>query len=123
MKRREPMSLEQLVHLQDQRSELEKELHGMWTVDGECTKRIDAIITPVAPHPVPELDRFNAIGYTASFVLLDYPAGTIPVRNFLESDLDSGSDINSPVLGSWDRVNRELCMPFRLLLYGIKVRG
>ncbi|GFF50619.1 putative amidase C550.07 [Aspergillus udagawae] len=108
MKRREPLSLEQLVHLQDQRSELEKELHGMWTVDGECTKRIDAIITPVAPHPVPELDRFNAIGYTASFVLLDYPAGTIPVRNFLESDLDSGSDINSPVLGSWDRVNREL---------------
>ncbi|GFG09378.1 putative amidase C550.07 [Aspergillus udagawae] len=108
MKRREPLSLEELVHLQDQRSELEKELHGMWTVDGECTKRIDAIITPVAPHPVPELDRFNAIGYTASFVLLDYPAGTIPVRNFLESDLDSGSDINSPVLGSWDRVNREL---------------
>ncbi|GFF83579.1 putative amidase C550.07 [Aspergillus lentulus] len=108
MKRREALSLEQLIELQEQRSDIEKELLGMWTVDGDCTKRIDAIITPVAPHPVPEIDRFNAIGYTASFVLLDCPAGTIPVRNFTESDLDSGNDMDSPVLGSWDRVNREL---------------
>ncbi|KAF4153779.1 hypothetical protein CNMCM6936_009559 [Aspergillus lentulus] len=108
MKRREALSLEQLIELQEQRSDIEKELLGMWTVNGDCTKRIDAIITPVAPHPVPEIDRFNAIGYTASFVLLDCPAGTIPVRNFTESDLDSGNDMDSPVLGSWDRVNREL---------------
>jgi Asp-tRNA(Asn)/Glu-tRNA(Gln) amidotransferase A subunit family amidase len=115
MKRREALSLEQLAELQDQRSDIEKELLGMWTVDGDCTKRIDAIITPVAPHPVPEIDRFNAISYTASFVLLDYPAGTIPVRNFSESDVDSGNGMDSPVLGSWDGVNRDLCMPDRLL--------
>jgi Asp-tRNA(Asn)/Glu-tRNA(Gln) amidotransferase A subunit family amidase len=114
-KRREALSLEQLAELQDQRSDIEKELLGMWTVDGDCTEQIDAIITPVAPHPVPEIDRFNAIGYTASFVLLDYPAGTIPVRNFTESDVDSGNGMDSPVLGSWDRVNRDLCMPDRLL--------
>ncbi|GIJ88130.1 hypothetical protein Asppvi_007047 [Aspergillus pseudoviridinutans] len=108
MKRRGPLSPKQLDELEDQRYAVEKELLGMWTVDGDCTKRIDAIITPVAPHPVPEIDRFNAIGYTASFVLLDYPAGTIPVRNFSESDLDSGIVMDSPVLGSWDRVNREL---------------
>ncbi|KAF4214798.1 hypothetical protein CNMCM8980_000045 [Aspergillus fumigatiaffinis] len=108
MKRREALSLEQLAELQDQRSDIEKELLGMWTVDGDCTEQIDAIITPVAPHPVPEIDRFNAIGYTASFVLLDYPAGTIPVRNFTESDVDSGNGMDSPVLGSWDRVNRDL---------------
>lgn len=110
IKRREALTLEQLVHLQEQRSDVEKELLGMWTVDGDCTRRIDAIITPVAPHPVPEIDRFNAIGYTASFVLLDYPAGTIPVRNLTESDLDSDQGMNSPELGSWDRVNRDLCM-------------
>ncbi|KAH1280459.1 hypothetical protein KXV18_001401 [Aspergillus fumigatus] len=108
IKRREALTLEQLVHLQEQRSDVEKELLGMWTVDGDCTRRIDAIITPVAPHPVPEIDRFNAIGYTASFVLLDYPAGTIPVRNLTESDLDSDQGMNSPELGSWDRVNRDL---------------
>ncbi|KAF7183036.1 hypothetical protein CNMCM7691_002871 [Aspergillus felis] len=108
IKRREALSLEELDQLQDERYDIEKKLLEMWTVDGDCTKRIDAIITPVAPHPVPEIDRFNAIGYTANFVLLDYPAGTIPVRNLMESDLDSGNLMNSPVMGSWDRVNREL---------------
>ncbi|KAF7167168.1 hypothetical protein CNMCM5623_000575 [Aspergillus felis] len=103
IKRREALSLEELDQLQDERYDIEKKLPGMWTVDGDCTKRIDAIITPVAPHPVPEIDRFNAIGYTANFVLLDYPAGTIPVRNLMESDLDSGNLMNSPVMGSWDR--------------------
>lgn len=109
MKRGKPMTLEQLSQLQDQRSVIEKELLGMWTLNGDSTKRIDAIITPVAPHPVPEMDRYNAVGYTSSFVLLDYPAGTIPVRNFRESDLEIGKDMNSPVLGSWDKINRQLC--------------
>jgi Asp-tRNA(Asn)/Glu-tRNA(Gln) amidotransferase A subunit family amidase len=109
-KRGKPLSVEQLAHLQDQRSAIEKELLGMWALNGDRTKRVDAIITPVAPHPVPEIDRYNAVGYTSSFVLLDYPAGTIPVRNFIESDLETGKDMDSPVLGSWDRANRALCM-------------
>lgn len=109
-KRGKPLSLEQLAHLQEQRSALEMELLKMWMLNGDRTKRIDAIITPVAPHPVPEIDRYNAVGYTSTFVLLDYPAGTIPVRNFKESDLEIGKDMNSPILGSWDQYNRELCM-------------
>ncbi|KAA8643889.1 uncharacterized protein ATNIH1004_008085 [Aspergillus tanneri] len=84
------------------RSVVEQELLTMWPVNGDYTNRIDAIIAPVAPHPVPEIDRYNSIGYTSSFVLLDYPAGTIPVRR------ESGRHMDSPILGSWDRVNREL---------------
>ncbi|KAF7593902.1 hypothetical protein BBP40_010604 [Aspergillus hancockii] len=103
MKRRGPLTLGQLAQLQNQRSVVEQELLAMWAIEGDYTKRIDAIIAPVAPHPVPEIDRYNSIGYTSSFVLLDYPAGTIPVRNFREADLESGRDMDSPILGSWDR--------------------
>lgn len=109
MKRGKPLTLSQLAQLQAQRSEIEKELLKMWTLDGDRTKRVDAIITPVAPHPVPELDRYNAVGYTSTFVLLDYPAGSMPVRNFNQSDLESGKEMNAPILGSWDKINRQLC--------------
>ena len=108
-KRGNPLSLAQLAQLQEQRSAIEKELMAMWTINGFYTDRIDAIIPPVAPHPVPEIDRYNAVGYTSSFVLLDYPAGTVPVRNFRESDLETGIDMNAPILGSWDKANRALC--------------
>lgn len=109
-KRGNPLTLAQLAQLQEQRSTIERELLGMWALDGDRTKRVDAIITPVAPHPVPQIDRYNAVGYTSSFVLLDYPAGSIPVRSFRESDLETGVEMSAPVLGSWDKANRALCM-------------
>lgn len=117
MGRNKALSVPQLYQLQAQRSAVEKELLDMWTLSpsdagrtaGRRLRRIDAIICPVAPHPVPELDRYNAVGYTSSFVLLDYPAGVIPVRKFNESDLMIGQEMNEPVLGSWDKRNRELC--------------
>ncbi|KAI9037998.1 putative general amidase [Aspergillus affinis] len=104
-KRGKELTLTQLGQLQEQRSIIERELLKMWTLNG---RRIDAIIHPVAPHPVPELDRYNAVGYTSSFVLLDYPAGVIPVRPFNEGDLNKGKEMKTPVIGSWDKVNRKL---------------
>ena len=71
-------------------------------------RNIDAILLPVAPHPTPPVDRWNAVGYTSSFVLLDCPAGTLPVRDVCSADL--GLDLDSAVRGSWDARNRELCM-------------
>lgn len=103
------LTVVQLAALQAQRADIEKEMLKMWTLGLSRERRVDAIICPVAPHPVPQIDRYNAVGYTSSFVLLDYPAGTIPVRKFTESDLDLGQEMNSPVLGSWDRANRKLC--------------
>ncbi|KAL1952505.1 hypothetical protein VTO42DRAFT_5178 [Malbranchea cinnamomea] len=107
-KRGTPKTLAQLFELQGKRSRIEKALMKMWTVPGSPTRRVDAIIHPVAPHPVPELDRYNAVGYTSSFVLLDYPAGTLPVRNFTEADLELGKEMDSKILSSWDKRNREL---------------
>ncbi|KAJ9322903.1 hypothetical protein DTO027B5_2945 [Paecilomyces variotii] len=113
--RRDPISVTQLYQLQAERSRIEKEMLKIWTTTGRSDvdddsreRRIDAIICPVAPHPVPEIDRYNAVGYTSSFVLLDYPAGTLPVRPFKESDLEIGKEMAAQVLGSWDKRNREL---------------
>ncbi|EAW07383.1 putative general amidase [Aspergillus clavatus NRRL 1] len=106
------LSIEQLAGLQAQRTALEREMLGMWTGgegSGAGAERVlDAIMLPAAPHPVPELDRWNAVGYASSFVLLDYPAGVIPVRKFGERDLELGVEMAAPVRGSWDKANRAL---------------
>lgn len=111
-KRGRPLLLSQLAELQAARSELERELRrGLWMQGASGHEQtVNAIIHPVAPHPVPELDRYNAVGYTSSFVLLDYPAGTVPVRKFRNDDLESGREMTQAVIGSWDKKNRELCM-------------
>ncbi|OGE54867.1 hypothetical protein PENARI_c005G10906 [Penicillium arizonense] len=110
MKRGKDLTIPQLAGLQAQRAEVEKEMLKMWTLSNGSskTRRVDAIICPVAPHPVPQLDRYNAVGYTSTFVLLDYPAGVVPVRPFADSDLETGRDMDAPVLGSWDKANRQL---------------
>ena len=72
-------------------------------------RTVDAIICPVAPHPVPPVDRWNGVGYTSSWVLMDYPAGTLPVRDVVEGDLAGEVDESSPPLSNWDKANRELC--------------
>lgn len=108
-------TLEHLAKLQAQRASLEQEMMKVWYATdsgGRRTRDIDAIICPVAPHPVPEIDRWNAVGYTSSWVLFDYPAATIPVRNVVEGDLELGRPLFSQgqesALGSWDAKNREL---------------
>lgn len=114
MKRGKALTINQLAQLQAQRSEIEKEMLKMWTLSSSSrARRVDAIVCPVAPHPVPQLDRYNAVGYTSTFVLLDYPAGVVPVRPFVESDLELGREMDAPVLGSWDKANRQLCKSSR----------
>ncbi|KAM5475476.1 hypothetical protein MauCBS54593_001165 [Microsporum audouinii] len=108
-KRGNPRTLADLSKIQAKRSHIERQLMKMWTFPGsDKTRRVDAIIHPVAPHPVPEIDRYNAVGYCSSFVLVDYPAGNLPVRKFTEQDLDTGKEMDSKVLSSWDKRNREL---------------
>lgn len=115
LKPRKPLTVAQLAALQAQRTAIEKEMLKMWCYEPSnpntgngSRRRIDAVILPVAPHPVPEIDRYNAVGYTSSFVLLDYPSGVIPVRRFGESDLELGKEMATPTIGSWDKANREL---------------
>lgn len=107
--------LERVVEIQAQRSQLETEmLQDVWKVStdefGRKARGVDAVICPLAPHPVPEIERYNAVGYTSSWVLFDYPAGSVPVREVRESDLELGKPLDTSlnVLGSWDEKNREL---------------
>lgn len=77
-KRARPKLLSEVISMQAERSNLEREMLKIWystLQDGSRKRKIDAVICPVAPHPVPPIDRWNAVGYTSSFVLLDYPAG------------------------------------------------
>jgi len=107
LRRKAPISPESLVNIHAQKIELETEMLKVWK-DPKTGRRIEAFICPVAPHPVPPIDRWNGVSYTSSFVLLDYPAGTLPVRDFKEEDLKSELG-DSKLLGSWDKINRELC--------------
>jgi len=107
LRRKDPMSLEKLLEIHAKRTELETEMLKIWK-DPKTGERIDAIICPVAPHPVPPIDRWNGVSYTSTFVLLDYPAASLPVRDVKAEDLEVEMD-SGKVLGSWDKANRELC--------------
>ncbi|KAL3424676.1 amidase [Phlyctema vagabunda] len=106
LRRKTPVSLDALRDLHAKKIELETEMLKIWK-DAKSGRTVDAIICPVAPHPVPPIDRWNGVSYTSTFVLLDYPAATLPVRDIREPDL-TGEIPNEKPLGSWDKANREL---------------
>jgi amidase len=106
--RKPQIPMNPLAGIWNERVELQKEMLKIWNIEDGRT--VDAIICPVAPHPTPEIDRWNSVSYTSSFVLLDYPAGTIPVRDFLKSDLEREFEPEETELENpWDKVNRTLC--------------
>jgi Asp-tRNA(Asn)/Glu-tRNA(Gln) amidotransferase A subunit family amidase len=108
--RGKPRTLKEVASLQKSRTLLEREMLDVWNkrIDFDRVRKIDAMVCPVAAHPVPEIDRWNAVGYTSSFVLLDYPAGVVPVRDFNKNDLELGKEMDGKAIGSWDERNREL---------------
>lgn len=110
-KRNTPKSLKEIAELQARRSQLEREMLNVWNEDdgqGGRKTKVDAIICPIAPHPVPEIERYNAAGMTSSWALLDCPAGTVPVRDLVESDLELGTGQGGKAISSWDERNRQL---------------
>ncbi|ETN46021.1 uncharacterized protein HMPREF1541_00204 [Cyphellophora europaea CBS 101466] len=110
-KRGKPRSLVDVAGLQAQRAALEREMAKIWLSQdehGRRKRRIDAIVCPIAPHPVPEIERYNAVGYTSSIILFDYPSGTIPVRDVTTADLELGKPLSGKSVGSWDDRCREL---------------
>lgn len=105
MRRKYPMTLTQTRELHGRRALLMEQFLKVW--QKENGQRIDAFICPVAPHPVPLIDTWNGVSYTSSFVLLDCPAGFIPVRRFQRADME-GDFPNSEPIGSWDKRNRDI---------------
>jgi Asp-tRNA(Asn)/Glu-tRNA(Gln) amidotransferase A subunit family amidase len=106
LRRKEPYTVDKTRDLHEKKNQLQKQFLKIWK--DARGQEIDAFICPIAPHPVPPIDRYNGVSYTSSFVLLDYPAGVIPVRKFERKDME-GEIPGSKPLGGWDKVNRELC--------------
>lgn len=104
LKRQAPKDLKTVQELHGRREALQKEFLGIW---GKEHGAVDLFICPVAPHPVPPVDRYNGVNYTSAFVLLDYPAGVVPVRTFAEADMQG--EMEGEAGGSWDKANRKLC--------------
>lgn len=110
-KRGKPRQLVDVAAIQAQRAALEREMGQLWVAQdqyGRRVRKIDAIICPLASHPVPEIERYNAVGYTSSFVLFDYPSGSLPVRDVTHADLELGKPMPGKSLSSWDDRSREL---------------
>ncbi|KAK5128911.1 hypothetical protein LTR85_000244 [Meristemomyces frigidus] len=118
LRRRPQKSLDEVRKLQAQKTDMQtrfldvwKESGGYWSTPDSQAKKgsrtLDVIVCPVAPHPIPPIDRWNTTNYTSAFNLLDYPSGVLPVRTFGEADLE-GELGQSPPLNGWDKINREL---------------
>ncbi|KAF2258625.1 general amidase-like protein [Lojkania enalia] len=107
MRRKALLSLDKVCELHARRTELQRRFLDLWKDKGG--RKIDAFTCPVAPHPVPPIDRWNGVGYTSSFVLMDYSAGVFPVRVFEERDMEGDFPSSKP-LSSWDKANRGLWM-------------
>lgn len=120
--RRQAYSIEKLCSLYAQREEIEIEMRKhLWSLppsSSGASRHVDAIILPVAAHPVPAHDHYGCVSYTSAFNLLDYPAGTVPVRTMTETDLKLEMDAADKVLSKWDASNKKLCMinPFYLCI-------
>ncbi|USP74811.1 uncharacterized protein yc1106_02085 [Curvularia clavata] len=113
LKRKKPVDLAKAQQLHGKREKLRSEFLRIWKDEhGD----IDAFICPVAPHPVPPIDAYNGVSYTSSFVLLDYPAGVVPVRRFGKKDMQGEMESTKP-LGSWDKANRALWTNFDRSIY------
>ncbi|KAF2157139.1 amidase [Myriangium duriaei CBS 260.36] len=114
LRRKARASHETVRDLHAERNALQTEFLKIWDSKGgywgskssQAGVRLDALIAPVAPHPLPPIDRWNTASYTSSFVLLDYAAGTLPVRQVVEADLVG--DLPDIPLTGWDKVNRTL---------------
>ena len=66
LRRKTPTQLGKLIDFHAKKTELEMEMIKIWK-DPKTGRAIDAIICPVAPHPVPPIDRWYA-----TFTALQY---------------------------------------------------
>jgi amidase len=104
LKRKPAMDLLKARDLHGKREELRTKFLEIWK---DKHGDIAAFVCPIAPHPVPPIDRYNGVSYTSSFVLLDYPAGVVPVRSFTKGDMEG--EMEEKELGNWDKINRKMC--------------
>lgn len=113
-KRRKPYTVEKLCALNAEREDIEISMRkALWSLPPSSASghegEVDAVVLPVAAHPVPRHDQYGCVSYTSLFNLLDYPAGTIPVRKMSAEDLKLELSAGDKVLSKWDADNKKLC--------------
>ena len=127
LRRRPQKSLDEVRTIQASRVDLMMQFLNVWKESGghwdtssgrakSGDRTIDVLICPGAPHPVAAIDRWNSANYTAMWNLLDLPAGIIPIREFVESDMQ-GEVPNTKPLNGWDKINREMWSDFDRKVY------
>ncbi|RFU24669.1 hypothetical protein B7463_g11673, partial [Scytalidium lignicola] len=104
IRRKPELQLDKVLELHVRKAMIETEMLKAWK--DKNGRAIDGFICPVAPHPVPPIDRWNSVSYTLAFNLLDYPAGVIPVRTLGKGDLTD--TMEGKGTNNWDKKNREL---------------
>lgn len=118
LRRRPQKALDEVRSAHAQRIDLLTKALGVWVENGgywntpdskakKGERTLDVIICVAAPHPVAPIDRWNSANYTAMFNLLDWPAGMLPVRPFVEKDIEGEIPASQPLNG-WDKINRQL---------------
>lgn len=114
LRRRPQKSLDEVRALQAQKTKLQTQALQIWqaktpyaTSKTNNTEPLDLFLYPLAPHPVPHIDNWNTVSYTAAFNLLDLPCGALPIRPFTEKDLEGEVPEGKPLNG-WDAWNRGL---------------
>ncbi|QIW96564.1 hypothetical protein AMS68_002082 [Peltaster fructicola] len=113
LKRRAAKPVDDILKLQAQRTALQAKFLAVWQQTGgywrsasSRSPQLDVLISHAAPHPVPPIDRWNTVNYTAAWNLLDYPTGIVPVRAMTDQDLVG--EIDDKPLNGWDEVNQKL---------------
>ncbi|GAM91575.1 hypothetical protein ANO11243_096270 [Dothideomycetidae sp. 11243] len=97
----EPMNLDKLFQLTAERYGLQYRYHQLF-----IENRLDAIMTPPAPHTAVQLDEWLSISYTCIWNLMDYPACVIPTGHVKSSDVKR--DVSEAQYGDLDRPCYEL---------------
>jgi Asp-tRNA(Asn)/Glu-tRNA(Gln) amidotransferase A subunit family amidase len=126
LRRRPQKSLDEVRNIQAQRMDLHTRFLSVWNEKGghwrssnsntSEHKTLDLIICPGAPHPVAAIDRWNSTNYTSMWNLLDLPAAILPIRRFVERDME-GEVPSTPPLNGWDKINREMWTDFDRNVY------
>ncbi|KAL8715570.1 MAG: hypothetical protein Q9220_000906 [cf. Caloplaca sp. 1 TL-2023] len=108
LRAREPATLDRFRELCAERDALRTRLlESVWRDKNNGGLLLDFLLCPVAPHPVPPVDRWGVIGYTSSFVLLDWVVGVLPLGVVGEEDVVE-RQVEGEERGHGDKMNRTL---------------
>ncbi|KPI42753.1 Acetamidase [Cyphellophora attinorum] len=109
-----PLTIKELFACNTQQTKYKAQMAEFWsgTAGNTSTGRpIDAILGPVSAAVGARHDVPGYCGYTSVWNILDYPAGTIPLKNFKVDETKDPKDVGyePTTFGPYDRMVHEMC--------------